>query len=106
MTEILRNEGLAGVTRIPVPENLSSLARCCVHLHIQLLPTVYLDCLISEHGVNMLNRNVANKLPTSAQESEGVNCISEEAWNLARVKRFVSADCICQWKINLRDWRI
>jgi len=55
----------------PVPENLSSLASFCVDLHIHLLPTVYLYYLISEHGVNMLNGNVANQLPTSAARNHG-----------------------------------
>jgi hypothetical protein len=36
MTEKLVKYGLTGVTRAPVPENLSSLATCCVNLHIQL----------------------------------------------------------------------
>ena len=75
----LGKEGLTVVTRTPVPENLSSLAPCCVHLHIQLRPTVCVDCLISEHGVNVLNRNVAKQLRNSTQECEGVNCVSYEA---------------------------
>jgi hypothetical protein len=53
----------------------------------------------------MLNRNFANQLPTSAQERAGVNCISEEAWNLARVERCVSADFIFQWKVYLKIFR-
>jgi hypothetical protein len=65
-TEKLGKDGLTGVNRAPVPENLSSLSPCCVNFHIQLWPTVYLVCLIFEHGVNMLNRNVANRLPTFA----------------------------------------
>ena len=35
-TEKLGREGLTGFTRAPVPENLSSLAPCCVNLHIEL----------------------------------------------------------------------
>jgi hypothetical protein len=47
-TEKLGSEGCTVVTRTQVPDNLSSLATCCVHLHIQLFPTFFLDCLIFE----------------------------------------------------------
>ena len=63
-----------------------------------------MDCLISEHGVNMLNGNIAKQLPTSTQECEGVNCVSYESLILAHVKICVNAAFICQWKIYLRSF--
>ena len=39
---------------------------------------------------------------SASQYSEGVNCFSEEAWNLSLVKSCVNADFICQWKIYWR----
>jgi hypothetical protein len=59
--EKLGKERLNSVTRTPVPENLSSLALCSVHLHTYSTVT---ECLLGllipdDDGVIMLNRNVA-----------------------------------------------
>jgi len=40
-----------------------------------------------------------NFLCTASLDSEGVNCILEEAWILTHVKYCVNCDFICEWKI-------